>query len=151
MSRSQHVLSTDRRSGPPPLAALCGIGCHFLLLTAFQLLVMRRASIVLGEDYGAFAWLYAVASLALAFTLAVWGALRAAQGQRFGLWLLNGGQILAVALVAALLQPLAAGLMALLVAGQIALQPALRKVEGPALRKVEGPALSSSRVLEGPA
>jgi O-antigen/teichoic acid export membrane protein len=39
------------------------------LLTAFQLLVMRRASIVLGEDYGAFAWLYAVASLALAFTL----------------------------------------------------------------------------------
>ena len=79
--------------------------------------------------------------LALAYTLVVWGALRAAQGQRFGLWLLNGGQVLAVALVAALLQPLAAGMMGLLVAGQIALQPALSKVEGPALSSAEGPML----------
>jgi hypothetical protein len=88
--------------------------------------------------------------LALAFTLAVWGAMRAAQGQRFGLWLLNGGQILAVALLAALLQPLAAGLMGLLVAGQIALQPALsssRALEGPAEGPVFGRVSDPARIL----
>jgi hypothetical protein len=85
--------------------------------------------------------------LAVAFTLAVWGALRVAQGQRFGLWLLNGGQILAAVVVAASSQPLAAGFMGLLIAGQIALQPALSAVEGPILSSVEGPVLSS---VEGP-
>ncbi len=70
--------------------------------------------------------------LAFAFTLAAWGMLRAAEGQRYGLWLLNGGLVVAVALVAAQKQPLAAGVMGLLLFGQIAIQPALRPVEGPA-------------------
>ena len=78
--------------------------------------------------------------LALAFTLAAWGVLRAAGGQRSGLWLLNGGQVVAVALVAALKQPLAAGVMGLLLLGQIALQPALSPVEGPALHRDGYPA-----------
>jgi hypothetical protein len=72
--------------------------------------------------------------LALAFTAAAWGALRAAAGQRRGLWLLDGGQIIAVALLAVLKQPLAAGLAGLLLFGQLALQPALRAIEGPAPR-----------------
>ena len=73
--------------------------------------------------------------LVTAFTLATWGALRAAGGPRRGSWLLNGGQMLAVAIVAAMKQPLAAGLMGLLVFGQIALQPALSLGEGPALKR----------------
>jgi hypothetical protein len=65
--------------------------------------------------------------LALVFTLAVWGALRVAQQKRGALWLQNGGQVVAVALVAALRQPLAAGLAGLLLLGQVALQPSLRQ------------------------
>ena len=50
-------------------ASLVSVGLHFLALTLFQLLVMRRASLILGKDYGDFAHLYASASIALAFTL----------------------------------------------------------------------------------
>jgi hypothetical protein len=64
--------------------------------------------------------------LALAFSVAVWGGLRVAQGQTGGLWLLNGGQGVAVALLAALKQPLAAGAVGLLLFGQVAFQPLLR-------------------------
>ncbi|MFC2036680.1 hypothetical protein ACFLYD_01750 [Chloroflexota bacterium] len=63
--------------------------------------------------------------LALAFSLSTWGGLRVMQGQRGGLWLLNGGQAIAVALLAVLKEPLAAGVMGLLVFGQIALQLSL--------------------------
>lgn len=73
--------------------------------------------------------------LALAFTVAAWGALRAAQGQPRGLWLLNGGQVVAVALVAAQKQPLAAGLMGLFFFGQLATQLALSSAEGPIIRR----------------
>jgi hypothetical protein len=63
--------------------------------------------------------------LALAFSLSTWGGLRVIQGQRGALWLLDGGQAIAVALLAALKEPLAAGAMGLLVFGQIALQLSL--------------------------
>ena len=77
--------------------------------------------------------------LAFAFTLSAWGMLRATEGQRYGLWLLNGGLVVAVALVAAQKQPLAAGVMGLLFFGQIALQPALRPIGGPALHRDADP------------
>jgi hypothetical protein len=70
--------------------------------------------------------------LALAFSLAVWGGLRVAQGRTGGLWLLNGGQGVAVALLAALKQPLAAGALGLLLFGQVAFQPLLRLGGDPA-------------------
>jgi hypothetical protein len=77
--------------------------------------------------------------LALSFALAAWGALRSAEGLWGGLWLLDGGQVVVVALLAALEEPLAAGLVGLLLFGQIALQVVLRKVEGPALKEDGGP------------
>jgi len=69
--------------------------------------------------------------LAAAFAVAVWGALRLAEGGRRGLWLLNGGQAAAALLLALPLEePLAAGGMGLLLFGQVALQAALRPVDG---------------------
>jgi hypothetical protein len=64
-------------------------------------------------------------ALALAFTVAVWGALRVAERKRGALWLQNGGQVVAVALLVAVRQPLAAGAAGLLLLGQVALQPSL--------------------------
>jgi hypothetical protein len=64
-------------------------------------------------------------TLALAFSIAVWGALRLAEQKRGALWLLNGGQVVAAALLAAVKQPLAAGLVGLFLLGQVALQPSL--------------------------
>ncbi len=61
-------------------------------------------------------------ALALAFALAVWGSLRLEAGLRGGLWLLNGGQVLAAALLIGLKQPLVAGAVGLLLLGQVALQ-----------------------------
>jgi len=51
------------------LSAHLGNGFHFLALACFQLLVLRRASILLGQDYGLFAHLYAVTSIGMALTL----------------------------------------------------------------------------------
>jgi hypothetical protein len=75
-----------------------------------------------------------VASLALAlfFSLAVWGALRAAHGLAGALWLQNGGQVAAAALLVVLRQPLAAGAVGMLLLGQVALQPSLRHGGDPA-------------------
>jgi hypothetical protein len=70
--------------------------------------------------------------LALAFSLAVWGGLRVAHGRSGGLWLLNAGQVVAVALLAALKQPLAAGALGLLLFGQVAFQLLLRLGGDPA-------------------
>jgi hypothetical protein len=64
--------------------------------------------------------------LGLAFSLAAWGNLRVGAGLGRGLWLLNGGQILAVIVLLLLKQPVAAGLAGLLLFGQVAMQPALR-------------------------
>jgi hypothetical protein len=64
--------------------------------------------------------------LALAFVLATWGVLRAGEGLPRGLWLVNGGQVVAVGLLVWLRQPLPAGLAGLLLLGQIVQQPALR-------------------------
>lgn len=61
-------------------------------------------------------------TLALSFALAVWGSLRIERGLWGGLWLLDGGQVIAAALLIGLKQPLAAGAVGLLLVGQIAFQ-----------------------------
>ncbi len=63
--------------------------------------------------------------LAVCFAVAAWGVLRAAEALPRGLWLLDGGQAIGVALLAVLRQPLAAGAMGMLLFGQVALQPSL--------------------------
>ena len=70
--------------------------------------------------------------LALAFALAAWGSLRAAQKLRGGLWLQNGGQVVSAVLLVVLKEPLAAGVVALLLFGQVAMQPLLRLGGDPA-------------------
>jgi hypothetical protein len=64
--------------------------------------------------------------MALGFTTAAWGVLRASQGRKAGLWLLNGGLAFAAIVLMLLRQPLAAGGVGLLLFGQMALQPSLR-------------------------
>lgn len=63
--------------------------------------------------------------LALAFALSVWGGMRLQEGLPRALWLLNGGQVAVVALLAAQKQPLAAFAAGMLLLGQAALQPGL--------------------------
>jgi hypothetical protein len=70
--------------------------------------------------------------LALAFSLSIWGGLRLGRGLPCGLWLLNGGQVIAAALLAVLQQPLAAAVVGLLLLGQVALQPSLHQGGDPA-------------------
>jgi hypothetical protein len=72
--------------------------------------------------------------VALAFVVATWGLLRVGEGLPRGLWLLNGGQVVAVGLLVVLRQPLLAGAVGLLLFGQIAQQPALRFGPEPAER-----------------
>jgi hypothetical protein len=64
--------------------------------------------------------------LALAFALAAWGDLRVAAGLPRGLWSLNAGQVVAIALLLVLRQPVAAGVAGLFLFGQVAMQPSLR-------------------------
>ena len=67
-------------------------------------------------------------ALAMCFSLAAWGLLRLRAGGvtgRGGVWLLNGGQVLGLALLAAGKQALVAGALGLLLFGQVALQPSL--------------------------
>ena len=71
-------------------------------------------------------------SLALAFSVAAWGALRLGQGLARGPWLLNGGLAAGVVLLVLVRQPLAAGVVGLLLFGQMALQPSLRFGRDPA-------------------
>jgi hypothetical protein len=63
--------------------------------------------------------------VALLFSLSLWGAMRLKQGLRGALWLLDGGQVAVVAVLAASQQPLAAVAVGLLLLGQAALQPGL--------------------------
>jgi hypothetical protein len=63
--------------------------------------------------------------LALGFAVAVLGMLQVGDGQRRGLWLVNGGQAANALWLAAFGQPLPAGAIGLLLFGQVALQPAL--------------------------
>ena len=65
-----------------------------------------------------------------AFALAAWGNLRLASGRRWGLWLLNAGQVVAFTVLIALKQPLVAGAAGLLFFGQLAMQPSLRYEDG---------------------
>ncbi len=65
-------------------------------------------------------------ALGLSFALAAWGNLRVGAGLRRGLWLLNTGQTLGVAVLVGAQQPLAAGIAGLLLFGQVAMQPSLR-------------------------
>lgn len=65
-------------------------------------------------------------AVAISFSASAWGVLRVLERQQGGLWLLNGGQVVAAALLAMLKQPLAAGAVGLLLLGQIVLQPLLR-------------------------
>jgi hypothetical protein len=71
--------------------------------------------------------------LALAFSVAAWGALRLGQGLARGPWLLNGGLAAGVVMLVVVRQPLAAGFVGLLLFGQMALQPSLRFGRDPAL------------------
>jgi hypothetical protein len=101
----------QRRRGRQPLAtgALVRVGlCWLAGHAAFA-------------EMGVASW-----ALALCFALAAWGNLRVVAGLRRGLWLLDGGQAAAVALLLVLKQPLAAGVAGLLLFGQVALQPSLR-------------------------
>jgi hypothetical protein len=61
-------------------------------------------------------------ALALCFALGAWGALRLGGGQTAGLWLLNGGLVLGLAVMIAAKQPLAAGGLGLALFGQVACQ-----------------------------
>ncbi len=63
--------------------------------------------------------------VALLFSLSLWGAMRLKQGRRGALWLLDGGQMGVVAVLAASEQPLAAFAVGMLLLGQAALQPGL--------------------------
>lgn len=100
----------QRHRGRDPLAAqalvrvgLCWLAGHAALSE------VGAASVVLG----------------LAFSLAAWGLLRLGAGLGRGLWLLNGGQILGVAVLVGVQQPVAAGIAGLLFFGQVAMQPSL--------------------------
>lgn len=64
--------------------------------------------------------------LAVAFTLAVWGTLRAMHRLAGSFWLVNGGQAVACVLLVWLEKPLAAGLVGLVLLGQVAFQFSLR-------------------------
>ena len=68
--------------------------------------------------------------LALSFALAAWGILRVAEGRPRGLWLLNGGQVIAVVVLLVLKQPVAAVIVGLFLFGQVAMQPSLRYGQG---------------------
>ncbi|MEJ2733827.1 MAG: hypothetical protein P8189_09725 [Anaerolineae bacterium] len=100
----------QRRRGRDPLAAqaLVRVGLSWLAGHA-ALSEVGVASVVLG----------------LAFSLAAWGLLRLGAGLGRGLWLLNGGQIVEVAVLVGVRQPVAAGVAGLLLFGQVAMQPAL--------------------------
>ena len=63
--------------------------------------------------------------VALLFSLSLWGAMRLKQDRRGALWLLDGGQIGVVVILAASREPLAAFAVGLLLLGQVALQPGL--------------------------
>jgi hypothetical protein len=71
--------------------------------------------------------------MALCFSLAAWGDLRVAAGLSRGFWLLDGGQILGLAALLLLRQPIAAGFSGLLLFGQMAMQPSLHH-RGPSAR-----------------
>jgi len=64
-------------------------------------------------------------AFAAAFAVAVWGGLRLKLGLRGGAWLLDGGQVVVVAILALLRQPLAAFAAGMLLLGQAAMQPGL--------------------------
>ena len=73
-------------------------------------------------------------ALALCFALCAWGALRISGGQaagRSGLWLLNGGQVLGLAVMIVAKQPLAVGGLGLTLFGQVALQLPLSQGDDP--------------------
>ena len=69
MSQSGKILFSEAQNKSISIVTLAWNGLHFLAIAGFQLLVIWRASVILGENYGAFAYLYATASVALAFTL----------------------------------------------------------------------------------
>ncbi len=71
-------------------------------------------------------WSVPSLTMAVSFSLAVWGALRATQGLGCAFWLVTGGQAAGSMLLVWLKQPLAAGLVGLLLLAQVALQPSLR-------------------------
>ncbi len=63
--------------------------------------------------------------VAFLFSLSLWGAMQLKQGRRGALWLLDGGQMGIVAILAAAQEPLAAFALGMLLLGQAALQPGL--------------------------
>jgi hypothetical protein len=71
-------------------------------------------------------------ALAMAFALAAWGTSRVGKGLPGGVWLLNGGLAISIAILVAMQQPLAAGLMGLLFFGQVATQISLPHGDGSA-------------------
>lgn len=71
--------------------------------------------------------------LATAYSLVIWGALRATRRLSGAWWLVNAGQLAGSAVLVWSKQPLVAGLMGLLLLAQIALQVALRQEDRPEL------------------
>jgi hypothetical protein len=71
------------------------------------------------------------AALAMLFSLAVWGVLRASQGQPRWLWLLYGAHVIVVVLLLTLKQPLAAGGIGILLLGQVISHLTLRFGDDP--------------------
>jgi hypothetical protein len=70
--------------------------------------------------------------LALAFSAAAWGSLRVASELKWGLWLLDSGQVAMITLLFVWRKPLAAALAGLFLFGQILLQPLVHAGSDPA-------------------
>lgn len=85
--------------------------------------------------------------LALCLAVAAWGGLRLARGLRGALLPLNGGQVAAIALLAAVKQPLPAGLLGLLLLGQVALQPSLGEAEPAIVARRTWPWLMAAMIV----
>jgi hypothetical protein len=110
------------------LVVLTGAG---VLLRRWGAFLAGQAAVLVGLSWLAGHMVFAEANtpslvLASGFTVAAWGILRASQGLKAGLWLLNGGLAIAVIALVFLKQPLAAGVVGLLLFGQLVLQPSLR-------------------------
>jgi hypothetical protein len=80
-------------------------------------------------------WAWPSAALVLFYSTAVWGLLRMRESRRGGMWLLGAGQVLAVALLAAVRQPLPAGLCGVLLLFQVALHLPGARVERPRFQR----------------
>lgn len=114
------------------LAALIGLGLWQQRRAKMPLLAGAVVQVGLGWLAGHLAFAPVSGAsllLALSFALAVWGGMRLKLGLSGAVWLLDGGQVVVVAILAALKQPLAAFAGGMLLLGQAAMQPGLDGVQ----------------------